>query len=373
MMKKMLLLALLHVMISSSVCGQDKDAMGRHQRVLKTLFTRVEGAATDNERYLASEEAMQQLLAALDEESSQRWRWELGDYVSVLTSGDGKLRVFSWAVVRDDGEFECFGVMQYYDEREEEYRHTVLTDKSDEIVNREETVLDASHWLGAVYQSLIETRAGDRTYYTLLGWNGVDKLTQRKIIEPICFKSGGSTPQFGQNIFRKEPNLRRIVLEYKHDAMVNLSYEEQYLHLTERVRPRRSSGFSLSSFFSNLFSSPSRSRRRGRGRGRASRPVATAARTSAAVKSNNKNRPTYKTTDKKQLMIIFDQVAPQVPGMEGLYQYYVPSGVEMAYLFNDGKWELYDTAQGRDPNKKLNKEFEPMEKPAPAYQVEQTH
>ena len=72
-------------------------------------------------------------------------------------------------------------------------------------------------------------------------------------------------------------------------------------------------------------------------------------------------------------MIIFDQVAPQVPGMEGLYQYYVPSGVEMAYLFNDGKWELYDTAQGRDPNKKLNKEFEPMEKPAPAYQVEQTH
>ena len=303
MMKKMLLLALLHVMISSSVCGQDKDAMGRHQRVLKTLFTRVEGAATDNERYLASEEAMQQLLAALDEESSQRWRWELGDYVSVLTSGDGKLRVFSWAVVRDDGEFECFGVMQYYDEREEEYRHTVLTDKSDEIVNREETVLDASHWLGAVYQSLIETRAGDRTYYTLLGWNGVDNLTERKIVEPVTLRGG--RVQFGAPIFRRERNLRRIVLEYSNEAVVNLSYGDRVIQTVERKREK--------------------------------------------VRGTKRHRTVEKVKERKERVILYDEVEAQVAGMEGLFEWYYPSGTEVAWQWVDSKWQRVEGAQGRGP------------------------
>lgn len=376
-MKKMkhvvLLCCLMWVAALPALRAQDKEMMAHYQSELSELFAQAFTAPTDNERYHANESAIQLLAEALTADNSFRWQWDFGNGVSVLTASDKKFRIFTWPIVNDAGEYECFGFVQALNERTKQYDVTQLNDRSLDIINRQEEVLGPDRWYGAVYQDLIVTTHQGRTFYTLLGWNGVDKLTQRKIIEPICFKSGGSTPQFGQNIFRKEPNLRRIVLEYKHDAMVNLSYEEQYLHLTERVRPRRSSGFSLGSFFSNLFSSPSRSRRRGRGRGRASRPVATAARTSAAVKSNNKNRPTYKTTDKKQLMIIFDQVAPQVPGMEGLYQYYVPSGVEMAYLFNDGKWELYDTAQGRDPNKKLNKEFEPMEKPAPAYQVEQTH
>ena len=67
-------------------------------------------------------------------------------------------------------------------------------------------------------------------------------------------------------------------------------------------------------------------------------------------------------------MIIFDEVAPQIVGMEGLYQYYVPSGVELAYMFVNGRWELREGAQGRQTDKRLNQDFDkPMEKKAPAY------
>ncbi len=362
-------LCLVLVAMPSVTWCQDKEQMQQYQSDLVLLFDQAFGAPTDNERYHANESAMQMLAEALATENSFRWQWDFGNRVSVLTAPDKKFRIFTWPIVNDAGEYECFGFVQALNERTKEYDVTQLSDRSVDIVNRQEEVLGPDRWYGAVYQELILTTHEGRTFYTLLGWSGVDRLTQRKVIEPICFKSGGSTPQFGQNVFRREQNVRRVVLEYKADAMVNLSYEEQYLHLTERVRSRRSQGFSFSSFFSSLFSNPSRSRRRGRGRGRASRPVSTAARTSAAVQRNNRNRPTYKTTDKKMKMIIFDQVSPQVPGMEGLYQYYVPSGVEMAYVFSEGKWELHDTAQGRDTNKKLNKEFEPIEKQAPAYQV----
>ena len=355
-------------MVSVAMClslsAQDKALMANYQSELQQLFEDVYTAPTDNQRYLASESAVKLFTEALSVENSIRWQWDFGSKVSVLTAPDKKFRIITWPVVNDVGEYECFGLVQALNERTKEYDVYELHDRSELIVNRQEEILGPDRWLGAVYQELITTTYENRTYYTLLGWNGVDYLTQRKIIEPICFKSGGSQPQFGQNLFRKEPNLRRVVLEYTKTAMVTLRYEEQYVRFIERIRAKRRTRFSLSSLFSP--------RQRGRGRGRASRPVSTAARTSSAVQERVWSAPSQKITDKKLRMIIFDEVTPQIQGMEGLYQYYIPSGVELAYVFVNGKWELHDNAQGRATDKRLNKDFDkPIEKEPPAYQMKQ--
>lgn len=298
------------------VQAQDKAKMLDYQERLSILFSRVAEAPTDNERYLASEEAVQLLAEALGEEDSEEWKWQLPQYVSVLSSPDKLFRIFTWAVVRDNGEFECFGAVQFYNEKEEEYQHLLLNDKSEDLMNREESILTADNWLGAVYQELIQTTAGERTYYTLLGWNGVDNITERKIIEPVVIRNG--VPQFGAPLFRRMRNQRRIVLEYANDAMVNLSYETQYIQEVEPIRKK--------------------------------------------VKGTNRYRTENKVKEHKEKMIIFDEVEPQIPGMEGLFQYYMPSGTEIAYAWVDGKWELHNGAQGRLTDKKLNKPFEPLQK-----------
>ena len=295
--------------------------MRLYEQQLEGLVKQVSDAATDNERYLASEQAMEVLMRALEEENSHKWTWNLSDYVSVLTSPDGKVRLFTWAVVRDGGEFECFGVIQYYNERDEEYVHKALIDKSEEIINREESLLGTDKWMGAVYQELIQVSTNERTYYTLLGWNGVDNLTERKIIEPLSIRSNG--PQFGAPLFRRERNLRRIILEYSNEAMVNLAYGTQVIEEVERKREK--------------------------------------------VKGTNRYRTVEKKKERKEKAIIFDEIEPQVPGMEGLFQYYVPSGRELAYAFVDGKWELRQGAQGRLDDKRLNKDFVPLPKRDPAY------
>ena len=293
--------------------------MAAHQQRLTQLLERVASAPTDNERYLASEEAVDALRDALDEQGSERWRWQLPRSASVLTSPDGRLRLFTWAVVRDNGEFECFGAVQYYNERNEAYEHEVLHDKSEDIMNREESLLSADTWLGAIYQDIIQTSAGDRTYYTLLGWNGVDNLTDRRIIEPVIMRGG--VPQFGAPVFRRERNLRRVVIEYRGDAAVQMAYDEQTVQTVIRER----------------------------------------------VKVKGRYRTVEKTKESKEKVIIFDEVEPQIEGMEGLFQYYIPSGLELAYAWVDGKWELRHGAQCRLTDKKLNKPFEPLSKDAPSY------
>lgn len=320
-MNKRSILLFLLTAVMLTAWSQDKARMQGYQSRLTALFSRVAEAPTDNERYLASEEAVQLLDEALAEEDSEEWRWQLPDYVSVLTSPDKLFRIFTWAVVRDNGEFECFGAVQFYNEKEEYFEHLLLNDKSEEIMNREESVLSAEQWIGAVYQDIIQTTSGGHTYYTLLGWNGVDNLTDRKIIEPVVIRNG--VPQFGAPLFRRMRNQRRIILEYANDAMVNLSFETQYVQEVEHKREK--------------------------------------------VKGTNRYQTVEKVKEHKEKMIIFDEVEPQIPGMEGLFQYYVPSGVELAYAYVDGKWELRNGAQGRLTDKKLNKEFEPLPKETPSY------
>lgn len=297
--------------------------MARYAEQIASQMELVYNAPTDNERYLASETVTALFQEALAEENSFRWQWDFGSRVSVLTSSDKKFRIFTWPVVRDNGEYECFGLVQSYDEEEERYKIYLLNDKSDEIVSRNEAVLDPSQWFGTVYQELIQTSYDGRTYYMLLGWSGVDNLTQRKVMEPIWFKRGAADPHFGQQVFRRERNRRRVVLEYSRNAMVNLRYETQYVREVEMKRVKKKG---------------------------AKRPVVV-----------------YENHDSKQKMILFDEVAPQVPGMEGLYRYYVPTGTEQAYMFVKGKWDLLEGAQGRVDDKRLNKDFEPLQKDAPRY------
>lgn len=332
-------------------CGllraQDKGRMQDYQSQLRQYFDDIYESATDNERFYANEQAVRILSEALMEENSIRFQWDFGNRASVLTAPDKKFRVITWQVVNEAGEYECFGFLQSLNEKNGEYDVYELRDMSEDIVNRQESTLAPDEWYGAVYQELITTSYEGRTYYTLLGWSGVDCLTQRKVIEPVLFKGGGSMPQFGQNVFRKERNLRRVVLEYTNLAMVTMRYEEQYVRTVEKIRAQR----------------------KGSGRPAARRRGRRVLRNESAMKERVVSGPSTKIRDEKMQMIIFDEVAPQVVGMEGLFQYYVPSGAELAYVFANGKWELREGAQGRSADKKLNKEFAPIEKKAPAYKV----
>lgn len=271
-------------------------------------------------RLAASREAMSILSSALETDGSERWQWKLPRNASVLTSPDRKLRVFSWAVVNDAGEYECFGAVQYYNDKEEAYSYELLADHSYEMLNREESLLGPDRWLGAIYQDLIQTTAGSRTYYTLLGWNGVDRMTDMRVIEPVSLQGG--KVHFGAALFRRERNLRRVVIEYRDDAAVQMNYDEQTVQTVSTER----------------------------------------------VKKDGRMRTVEKIKEHKERMIIFDEVEPQVEGMQGLFQYYVPSGLELAYVWVDGKWELRHGAQGRLTDKRLNKAFEPLQKSQPAYQ-----
>jgi len=324
LLQRLFLMLVMTMLALPSALAQNRDVMQAYQNSMQPLLDKIVNSPTDNERYNANELFVQLFEEALTVDESFFWKWDFGKTVSVLTSSDREFRIITWPVVRDNGEYECFGFVQSYNPKSERYDVYALYDKSDEIISPNEVLLEPENWLGSVYQELVETKHEGKTYYTLIGWTGVNALVQRKVIEPIAFRTNSSKPQFGQALFRREKNLRRVVLTYSSRAAVNVRFDEQVIRTFENKK----------------------------------------------IKRKGRTFNVQVPKEEKVKMILFDEIAPMLPGMEGLPQYYSPTGTEMAYIFVNGRWELRDNAQGRLSDPKLNKEFEPIQKDSHTYKVD---
>jgi hypothetical protein len=104
-----------------------------------------------------------------------------------------------------------------------------LVDKSDIIKHIEDTVTSNLAWIGAVYYRIIEKNAFGNNYYTLLGYDENNFLSNKKIIEVLSFKDGN--PVFGGSYF-SIPNsgfsktfTNRFIMEYKKHAGPRLNYD----------------------------------------------------------------------------------------------------------------------------------------------------
>ena len=171
-----------------------------------------------------------------------------------------------------------------------------MFDKGDEIIEPETQKLSDSTWLGAVYYDLIETQYDKRTYYVLLGWDGNDMFSRKRVIEPITFKGNSGKPVFGQNVFYKEKERMRYVFEYSTAANFTLSYGEQYYDIVTNQTAKNTAFHKAQPF----------------------------------EKEPNKTE--------KEKTIFFDDLEPATLGMDGLRLYYVPSGEVIGLKFEAGKW-----------------------------------
>ncbi|HEX8516287.1 MAG TPA: hypothetical protein VF868_08825 [Bacteroidia bacterium] len=158
--------------------------------------------------------------------------------LSILRSPDNKFRIIHWHMEKADGTFEYFGFIQsrhteikktgfMRKTRTESVQLYPLTDRSSEIKNPENAITDHRKWYGMRYYKIIHNRSKSRDYYTLLGWDGNDKFSQKKIIDVLTFDNKG-LPRFGADIFNFEKKYpKRVIFEYGANCSMPLKYSSK--------------------------------------------------------------------------------------------------------------------------------------------------
>lgn len=154
--------------------------------------------------------------------------------VSLLMAPDKKFRIITWNIIKEDQTHAFFGFIQvnnsktikkgiFKKETTAQYEVFPLLDKSATVKTPENYISDPSKWFGMLYVDCIKS---DEEFYTLIAWDGNDKLTQRKFIDILSFKPDG-TPVFGKDVFKFPGKFaKRIMFEYASEVAMSLKYND---------------------------------------------------------------------------------------------------------------------------------------------------
>ena len=232
---KLLLVFLFSIFIVYSVKAQSLRSM--EDEISLTVRTSIK-AKDDAEKLLSNAKLLSQVENLLKDKGSFHFTFDsLLKFKMLLESSDGEVRIYNWAIQMDDKTFRYFGFIQHQSKKNKREADVFpLSDKSDEIKNPELAQLSDKKWFGAFYNTIILTKVRKKKIYTLLGWDGNDRITQKKLIETLSFNSSGGIV-FGEPVIEIEKeisaykkvkvNNRRLIFEYKQGIFMTLKWHEK--------------------------------------------------------------------------------------------------------------------------------------------------
>lgn len=197
-------------------------------------------------RSIASFRIIRSLTRALKIPNSFYYKWDSLLPWKIVTPEDGSFRIFSWYVRSDIDAYKYFGTIQM---RSDTLKMFPLIDYSDFTADAEEVTVDNNNWYGALYYGIKTVKAGKNIYYTLLGWDGNNMTSNRKIMDILFFKN--AKPRFGAPIIQVEKGKtqKRFILEFSDDAVATMSYSDADKKIVyDHVAPN---GNALEGFYAN--------------------------------------------------------------------------------------------------------------------------
>lgn len=222
---------------------EDLGSLREKEDSLKIFSEKIIQGRTAEDRFNADSIFTKMFVRALVTKNSFYYPFDSLQAISKLFSPDSSFRIFTWQMVINENIVRQHGAIQMRTNNGS-LKLFPLIDKSDITINLSDTIANNKGWIGAVYYKIIETKNGDQTYYTLLGYDENNIASNRKIIEVLKF--GDEEPVFGGRLFSfaedsiPAPTISRYMMEYKKDGGARLTYDTDlgmivFEHLTSET------------------------------------------------------------------------------------------------------------------------------------------
>ena len=149
-MKKLFLILIFIAGLTADGFSQRKDVFASMEDSIVQLHKNVISERNSILRYQQNEQLLSLLEETLEMKNSMSYSFDALKTISVLTSKDKKVRIFTWYLIDEQGFHEYFGYLQTYNEEKKEYRLFPLIDKWRRIDNPEAQMLTPNNWYGTL-------------------------------------------------------------------------------------------------------------------------------------------------------------------------------------------------------------------------------
>ena len=212
------------------ITSPDLKILHKKEDSLKTLSVKIIQGRTSSDRFMADSEFTKIFVRALRVKNSFHYPFDSLITISKLSPPDSSFKIFTWQMVINDNVVRQHGAIQMRT-ADGSLKLLPLIDKSDVTKDMSDTVGNNFGWIGAVYYRIIQTEAGNKKYYTLLGYDENNIRSNKKIVEVLSFENG--VPVFGGPYFNFSDNTAlkqdpgRLILEFKKNASPRLVYDKE--------------------------------------------------------------------------------------------------------------------------------------------------
>tara|TARA_B100001093_G_scaffold518187_1_gene602193 strand:- start:2972 stop:4030 length:1059 start_codon:yes stop_codon:yes gene_type:complete len=210
--------------------AQNSDDFAFFELRLQNLANEILNAETDSLKNEANKLLIEDVEELLTMRGSFEYIFEI-DQMSIIKSPNKKFNFYNWVVPFENGTFEYYGYIQMKKRRKKELFFIKLSDKSAITSNEQYKSFSDGNWFGALYTDIVVTRYQKKNYYTLLGWDGNNNRSSKRIVEILYFNENDQ-PIFGAPIIKMNDGTRnRMILEYSKQASISIKYDPEEQHI----------------------------------------------------------------------------------------------------------------------------------------------
>jgi hypothetical protein len=226
----------------------EKKILQKKEDSLKIFAYQILNGRNVEDRFAADSQFTRTFVRALQIKNSFYYPFDSLVTIARVVPKDSSFKIFTWQLVINGDMVRQHGAIQM-NTPDGSLKLFPLIDKTDLIKNIDDTITSNRAWIGALYYKVVEEKAFGKNYYTLLGFDDNNMVSDRKIIDVLTFKDG--QPVFGGPYFSFQNNslhkgaIDRYVMEYKKNASPKLSFDNDmdiiiYEHLiSETGEPQK--------------------------------------------------------------------------------------------------------------------------------------
>ena len=171
--------------------------------------------------------ALKQILEIMPEalalDGAMKYSWSGLNRIGVVTSENGRLRLFTWHLVDNPDTYRYFGYIQLRQKRGHVKVFPLLNNgkKQRGVFKLDQSTDD---WYGKLYYGIVTNSVKRKTYYTLFGMDFNDSRSNIKTVEVLTIQR--NRPVFVKEMFfNGRDRVDRLVLEYSDQVAISVRYD----------------------------------------------------------------------------------------------------------------------------------------------------
>ena len=213
-------------LISLQAAG-NPESLAMAEIQLGRLFTQMAASTVDSDKKNINDSIVQLMEVTLQISGSMDYPFTRLAKMGKISSGDARIRIYTWNLPWTDGTNTYFGFLQYKTNNKGEIKQVFLNDKSAGIPDATVGGLSPSQWYGMLIYEIVETKDSGNAYYTLLGLDNHDLFVSCKIADVLYFNDQNE-PVFGKSIFHYQNKLMcRVIFQYSSKVKMSLKWNSK--------------------------------------------------------------------------------------------------------------------------------------------------